>query len=1282
MKSGAFDIIKKAELANWVQDNRFAGILPTWIGNLIRTQAGDSLLRYDLPSDDTAFKHGYDGFTETQQASFNVPKGKAYWELGSEKHVRKKAEYEYLRVADQLGEEAKKCTFVFVTPRPFPNKKKKPYDRFNERTLHDWINARNQEGLFKEVRVIDEATLREWSKRHLDIALSIKKIFEPTLNYNSEDIKFPRDVIKKYISSFNHKDIDRKVLLSGREELTTKVCNFNTLGRPLEIYGSTEEEALAFVCAALDYLSPNDHKTPQTLVILKPQIVSMFEGYKGKTFVLSSTVKDEAYRLRDDNYVIICSPVDANSIRHDNVLRDPKVETLSEILKDCGFEDADKYAAMAGGSISCLRRILGGSSTKPDYISKKSDTFEYVIYAALLGAWNESPIYSIKGEYVESFDKALITSAIQEDISYFEFNKKLFHHIDRGEEHTAEDKLLKRIDDNYWVKSPIDALDNLLNYLEQRHFDFFEKVLIDVFSNTNQMPQDPLSPDMTHSNELKLGLALNYCILAHRGSQLNSRFGRKESRVWVADVFQKINNAIDFQQFIEDQSGLLGYFAEACPEVFMDALEEQLQGNPDGIKKLFTPEEDKYLFDNKNKASGLLFALQRLAWYPSYFERIVEILIELHRLDAHKQSNIYPRPSSVFHSLFITFAPQTSVDWDERVKFLSKLPYSKNEFIFPLIASALPQGHDTVCSSPKPIFGRFNSPKITRQSYFEANSAMFKCALERTDALVDRICIIVSNFPNMSDDIFINALSQMQTETSHLNLSSKRTVWEQLRALIVRHKRFPDAKWVMSTDRLDALSSWRDNIKPEREHYLKFVFSRNWIDDYDEEDSWDQKKLNEARITEVKSLLSEKGIDFTLEFSSEINEKIVFGESIVRSINEVPIYINLLESAFKIEGLSDDLLIGIGWAGKKKYENDTINWLFEEKNIKEFSSKVLTILTIFPINSDIINKFNLEHISNSFVEKYWQNVRINFWPKENISLSEIEGLIQHDRQTEILTDLYFHLDKQNDEVLRAIMTGIYKSMHSLDKKQISSNLISSIFKLFKICRERKLFSLRILAQYEVPLAKQFRWNSEKYPFAIHELATSDANTFVELLACVYKTSKPHPVLENAKNEDENKWYWDIGYHTLDTMRHPKLEKGENVDVEDLKKWISDVISASKEYGLDEIASYKIGEILAHASEDEKDGIWPRREVREIIETISNKEMLSGIQIKEFNERGVYSDGFNHFNNLAGKFENDASKLKKWPKTKKLLLNIAKQDRKNAEDARLSEEKRNARPKIY
>lgn len=77
---------------------------------------------YLSPSGDAVHLPGWDGFVSCRESIDLVPEGESLWECGSDKDFKTKANNDISkRVADPLGHNQSTSTFVFVTPREWPN---------------------------------------------------------------------------------------------------------------------------------------------------------------------------------------------------------------------------------------------------------------------------------------------------------------------------------------------------------------------------------------------------------------------------------------------------------------------------------------------------------------------------------------------------------------------------------------------------------------------------------------------------------------------------------------------------------------------------------------------------------------------------------------------------------------------------------------------------------------------------------------------------------------------------------------------------------------------------------------------------------------------------------------------------------------------------------------------------------------------------------------------------------------------------------------------------------
>ena len=110
----------------------------------------DSLVRIDFPAGEGIQRPGWDGIVEAEAESPFVPAGTSGWELGVAEDPRRKAEEEYRkRTKNAVGLEKSQTTFIFVTPRKWPQKRA-------------WCQEKNKLRIWKEVRAFDSADLEQW----------------------------------------------------------------------------------------------------------------------------------------------------------------------------------------------------------------------------------------------------------------------------------------------------------------------------------------------------------------------------------------------------------------------------------------------------------------------------------------------------------------------------------------------------------------------------------------------------------------------------------------------------------------------------------------------------------------------------------------------------------------------------------------------------------------------------------------------------------------------------------------------------------------------------------------------------------------------------------------------------------------------------------------------------------------------------------------------------------------------------------------------------------------
>lgn len=178
-----------------------------------------------------------------------------------------------------------------------------------------------------------------------------------------------------------------------------------------------------------------------------------------------------------------------------------------------------------------------------------------------------------------------------------------------------------------------------------------------------------------------------------------------------------------------------------------------------------------------------------------------------------------------------------------------------------------------------------------------------------------------------------------------------------------------------------------------------------------------------------------------------------------------------------------------------------------------------------------------------------------------------------------------------------------------------------------------------------------------------EIAESPLS-FMRLLALSFK--------RNDNDEDPPEWQLptepehrqNVAGRAYSALEHasviPGTQSNGKIDTRQLCNWVIDVRKLAREHGRLDIADQRIGQILSKSTADE-DSVWPRKEVRQVVEEIASRHICTGMEVGLRNARGVSwrGEGGSQEHELAEKYRNLSEKvMNKTPLVGRMLLNIA------------------------
>ena len=652
--------ITSDDLNSWADKIEARGNFPIFIRKLILStlveRDGSNVKHIHFPEKASINKkRGVDGELFVVKGNAWVPDGETVWELSCEqtRKIKTKADHDYNK-----RKPIEHAIYVFATPRQWAGKA-------------NWAKEKSKEGKWKEVRVLDADDLAAW----LDVSVSARVWMEHELWGRDATDYLSTDQAWEQWAGVTEPPLSHGLILAEREhsiKVMKKWIEQDHPGDFFHVYADSCNEAVAFVCAAMLQRFPEQS---DKIVVVRSDKISMEQFMQDEKsppiFVLAS--KKFAHNigsLQKCAHVIIAQAKEGvrpqNIIQLQSATRNPNFILLNRIsshgiAQELEAEDmkvpgriARQWARESGRSVTVLRRRMTSNPAiaSPPWINppwpKNTDA---MVIAALAGEWDSA----------EKHDQNFLANIAGVDYMKFEEEINKFRHID--------DAPVEKIGSTWGVKSRIDALLGVANSIASANMEPFWKNVGDIFRIQNSADhisgERQLSPSthkhtvLHYSNTLFSSIADTLVLLAVYHQQITACDNIKAKVDSV--VRETLKGAgSNHWNFLDT---ILPRLAEASPDVFMSALERDLQKNiPDTAT----------MFSSVNH-TGILWALETLAWDKRFLHRVIKILAKMTEKHLPLPARYTNTPANTLLSFFRAWYPQCGVNIDERVKLFEQL---------------------------------------------------------------------------------------------------------------------------------------------------------------------------------------------------------------------------------------------------------------------------------------------------------------------------------------------------------------------------------------------------------------------------------------------------------------------------------------------------------------------------------------------------------------------------------------------------------------------------------
>jgi hypothetical protein len=666
-----------ADVEQWAMRMMARSDLARLVRNLVR-ETNDQVTTLEMRGGEGTTVPGYDGIVEASKGTPFVPEGRSVWELGTGDDPTDKATDDYKkRTADPLGEDPSKTTFVFITPRRWPNKQK-------------WIADRKNSSPWKAIKVFDVDDI----EIALDQAPGTHHIFSDQIGKPAFGAQALQEWWKQFAAASNPR-LTHQMALAGREDQAAALLQVLVLDvARTTIVAASTDDVLAFVAAAITSADADlmADLFGRALVIRDASALRAMDRTAKFLILLpfEESLHREAQLIQNHHVVLLAQPGMPATI----TVKELEPDRFRRLLRDADVPESRARALALTASRSLV-------------------AFQHE--AAALGAvlrpswtlWFASPLLRrawLAGGWVElrSGDADVMAELIGQPL---EASSAVLREAAGG-----EDPIFVAVA-SVWGSASLEATwEYVRPQLINADFAALERAIQEVLGAID--PRLELQLDQrwqaaihgksrVHSENLRKGLATTLALLGALGDKVQLGSGRT-ARVWAEGIVRQLldrANADPSGQLWTSLSDVLPSLAEGAPEQFLRALHKGIEGADPVILKLFTDSDQT--FTTSSAHPSLLWALEGLARSPEYFAIAMDALARLVELDPG--GRLGNRPAATFVSVISPRFPQTTASLEARLAVLDMLRERHPAKSWQLTITALPgwMGVGTVNHAPR-----------------------------------------------------------------------------------------------------------------------------------------------------------------------------------------------------------------------------------------------------------------------------------------------------------------------------------------------------------------------------------------------------------------------------------------------------------------------------------------------------------------------------------------------------------------------------------------------------
>ncbi|EMQ1230743.1 HigA family addiction module antitoxin [Escherichia coli] len=1221
--------VQANDLVNWFTTTILAR---TKLSVLLRTlihSTGRDLQKVDFPGNDDAERAGWDGFIEASSGTPWIPSGASGWEFGVTADIKAKADGDFAKSVRAIkSAERANITFVFVTPRRWPGKTA-------------WVADMKSKKLWKDIRAYDASDLEQWMEQ----SLAAQTWFANQTDRPSNGVR----TLERCWSDWANvaaPALHPSLFTTANEAWNGKIKSFLAKddANPLVIAADSVEEALAFLNQVL---APPEFEQYRDRVLVFDKAGVLPKLAQGTTDFIAVAHTREVERelgpYSTSLRTIVVYPRNATSVEPHIVLEPLGFEPFTKALEAMGKsrDDIAKLTNASGRSLTVLRRQLSNiPAIHTPAWAEDPRIASGIVPLVLVGAWDAQ----------NKADQTILSHLAEAPFEVLE--KRILD-------------LLRLNDSPVWsiggyrgVISKIDSLFAIAGTVSKADLDRFLDVARTVLGEDDpalDLPEKDRWAAAIHgkrrefSGAVREGVSETLVLLAVYGKNLFGKHlgfdGEFEAAKIVRDLLVPVTT-----RKLEANGRDLPLYAEAAPAEFLDIIERDLRAEKSEVMGLLRP-TDTGIFGSCPR-TGLLWALEGLAWNPTTFPRVVKILGQLSEVEIN--DNWANKPIESLGSILRAWMPQTAANHEMRLKAVSML-LDKHPAVGWRVClqqfGDYGSGVGGYSHKPKwrPDGYGFGEPFKTWGPIHAFVREMVKVALSRPSYTVEMLCDLVSRLHALAaeDQARVWEIIDEWRNSGALDEEVAK-IREKIRVTVLSRrgrKKVNEEGQASLTEKAKAVYA---ELQPKDiVNKYEWLFRQGWVEESADELAGDEmdfrareQRIEKLRVEALTDIVQERGIPGILALSEKGNSQRQIGAHLVSGIlTDEQIEDLILQCLRPAENYSgrDGIVAGALWS----LDEDRRKAIYAGLRDKVVEEETLRLLLLSPYRAStwvLVDQLSAEARSRYWVEVVPQYVFDS--PEENNE--SVRRLLEVERPRAAFASIHFKLEEIHPPLLVQTLSAMAKN--SQDKAGEYQLHDYDVRRAFQLLNRNSDLTLEEKAGLEFAylevLARSFRGGDQQQIPNLERYIEEHPELFVQAVVWAYKRKDRGEDPAEFRITEGREHMAQRGYRLLEAIeRIPGQDKATKEEQQEkLAEWVATVRRSCAELDRAEIADVCLGKLFSNAPAGE-DGAWPNEAVRDVMEDLRSEDISSGAHTGLYNARGVHwrGEGGGQERELADKY---------------------------------------------